>query len=139
MLERELAAAPKRGSAMLRRVLAEVATGAESVPECEAAEILRSAGITGFQQNVVLYDRVGNAIGRGDIVWEEERAVLEIDSLQWHSGPAEWRHTMRRHNRLEEAGYAVLHYPPSDIRRDPAAFAESVQHWLAERMRLRAS
>jgi very-short-patch-repair endonuclease len=136
MIDDELARAPKRGSALLRRVLREISAGAESVPECEVAEILNGARITGFTQNTTILDRSGRQIGRGDVVWEEERAVLEIDGQQWHAGPAQWQQTMRRHNRLEVAGYAVLHYPPADIRRDPDAFVNTVGRWLVERRRL---
>lgn len=138
MIGGELAHAPKRGSALLRQVLSEIAAGAESVPECKVAEILRKGGITGFTQNTPIFDSAGRQIGRGDVVWEEERAILEIDGQQWHAGPMQWRQTMRRHNRLVVAGYGVLHYPPSDIRRDPAAFVDAVRRWLTERRRLLA-
>lgn len=138
MIDDELAGAPKRGSALLRRVLTDVSTGAESVPECEVAALLHSGGITGFTQNTTVFDRAGRPIARGDVVWERERAILEIDGQRWHAGPAEWRQSMRRHNRLEVAGYAVLHYPPADIRRNPDAFVASVRRWLADRRRLLA-
>lgn len=135
LIDDELAMVRRNGSAMLRQVVAEIALGAESVPECEVGDILRRAGITGFRQNVAIYGAAGQMIGRGDLVWEEERAILEIDGARWHSGPGQWRRTMQRHNRLELVGYSVLHYPPTDIRRDPTAFVETVRRWLAGRRR----
>lgn len=135
LIDRERAMVRRNGSAILRKVVAEIAAGAESVPECEVGDILRQAGITGFRQNVTIYDAAGQVVARGDVVWDEERAILEIDGARWHSGPGQWRRTMQRHNRLELLGYSVLHYPPADIRRDPQAFVEAVRHWLAGRRR----
>lgn len=130
-----LAMVRRNSSGMLRKVVAEIAGGAESVAECEVGDLLRAAGITGFRQNAVIHDATGRAIARGDVVWEEERAILEIDSAQWHSAPEQWRRTMQRHNRLELMGYSVLHYPPADIRRDPREFVNTVRTWLAGRRR----
>ena len=135
MIGHELAEAPSHGGALLRRVLMEIAAGAESVPECEIAELFQRAGVSGFTQNTRLYDRAGRQIGRGDVVWEELRAVLEIDGQAWHFRPEPWRRTLRRHNRLELAGYAVLHYPPAEIRRDPVGFVAEVREWLNDRAR----
>lgn len=135
----ELAQSQRRGSANIRRVLGEVADGAESVAECEVAELLYRAGISGFEQNVDIRDSTGRFLGRGDFVWRDLRCVLEIDGQDWHLDPESWQNTLRRHNRLEAAGYAVLHLTPAQFRRDPAGCIALVRRWLADRARLLAA
>jgi hypothetical protein len=128
-LRTELEAGPRNGSALLRQVLDEVEAGATSAPEAEAAKILRAAGVPPFEQNAVI--RLPN--GRyfiADLLWRALRAILEIDSVEYHLDPADWRRTMDRHLHLTTLGYSVVHRPPSALR-DPARFAADIGAWLA--------
>lgn len=127
----ELAAGPRQGSALLRRALGEVGWGAESAPEARAARILRRAGITGFVQNAEITLQDGS-VRRLDFYWPELHAALEIDSLEWHFGAAEWAATWDRHLQLASAGIATIHRPPSALA-DPARFAADVRGWLSAR------
>jgi hypothetical protein len=127
----ELAAGPRQGSAFLRQALREVGQGAESAPEARASRILRRAGITGFVQNAQITLPDGS-VRRLDFYWAELRAALEIDSLEWHFGAAEWAATWDRHLQLASAGIAAIHRPPSALA-DPARFATEVRAWLAAR------
>ena len=126
----ELEAGPRQGSALLRQVLAEVGPS-RSAPEVRAAAALRRGGCGGFVQNARI------ALPRGsyyeaDFLWPELRAILEIDSVEFHLGPAQWRATMDRHLALTTLGYAVVHRPPSALV-DEASFLRDVQAWLAAR------
>jgi hypothetical protein len=127
----ELEAAPRRGSKHLRQALEEVGWGAASAPEAQAARLLRNAGITGFRQNVAIA-LPGGGRYEADLLWPALRAVLEIDSMEYHLGPAEWRGTMDRHLVLETLGYSVIHRPPSALR-DPDRFIRDIRTWLDAR------
>jgi very-short-patch-repair endonuclease len=127
----ELAVAPRRGSKNLRIALEEVGWGAESAPEAKAARVLRRAGITDFEQNAVITLPDGTT-RRVDFYWRRLRAVLEIDSVEYHFRRADWAGTWDRHLDLSILGYAVIHRPPSALL-DPARFVSDIRAWLAGR------
>ncbi len=127
----ELEAGPRQGSAYLRVALEEVGWGSASAPEARAARILRTAGLTGFEQNV----RIDLPDGRWRVVdfyWARLRACLEIDSVEFHATRDGWNSTWDRHLELTVAGHSVIHRPPSALR-DPASFVADVRAWLAGR------
>ena len=130
-LAAELRAGPRRGSALLRQALAEIAAGAASAPEAKAARLLRRAQLPEFEQNA----RIGLPDGSwyvADLYWRELRAILEIDSREYHFSPAGWRATMDRHLVLTTLGYSVVHRPPSALA-DPAMFIRDISAWLTGR------
>jgi hypothetical protein len=126
----ELAACPRNGSALLRRVLAEVGEGARSAAEANAADYLRRARVPPFELNAPIYNRSGQLVAVADVLWRELRAVLEIDSREFHFNVADWQATMRRHNALVRLGYALTHYPPSAL---GPVWAHEVEVWLRAR------
>jgi hypothetical protein len=75
----------------------------------------------------------GRVIAVADVLWRELRAVLEVDSREYHLSEAQWKATRARHNRLTRAGYAVTHYPPSAIRDGGLAWVADVDNWLRAR------
>jgi hypothetical protein len=129
----ELDAGPRNDSAMLRKALADVLDGAHSIAEAEAAEFLRLAGVPCFELNVAVVDSRGQLLAVVDVLWRDLRAVAEIDSREYHFSERDWKRTGRRHNVLTSAGLALQHYPPSEIRADPSAWALSVAAWLRAR------
>lgn len=130
----ELSEGPRQGSAHLRQAVGEVCAGAASAPEARAAHVLRrSRGIPPFEQNVPI--RLSNGrVYIADFYWRALRAVLEIDSMEYHLGPTLWRATMDRHLELTTAGLAVVHRPPSALA-DENRFADEIGAWLAARAR----
>lgn len=127
----ELDAGPRRGSANLRRALAEVGWGAASAPEAKAAAILRRAGVTGFVQNAPLSLPDGST-RYVDFYWPALRACLEIDSMEWHFEQRAWAGTWDSHLDLAKFGYSVIHRPPSALD-DAGRFVRDVLEWLAGR------
>ncbi|HEY3736096.1 MAG TPA: hypothetical protein VGL26_01520 [Jatrophihabitans sp.] len=127
----ELRSGPRSRSALLRRALEDVLGGAASAPEARAASILKRAGLNGFEQNV----KIRLPSGRyyvADFLWRDLKAILEIDSVEFHLGPAEWRATMDRHLALETLRYSVIHRPPSALSDEPRFIAD-VRGWLRSR------
>lgn len=114
-LAEELANGPVRGSAGLRRALAEVADGVRSVAEGDLLDLIRRARLPMPLLNPCLYVE-GKFLASPDAWWPEAGVAVEVDSREWHLSPAAWEQTMARHARMSSLGIIVLHYPPSRIR-----------------------
>lgn len=132
-IDEQLQQVARRGTATIRQAIDEVRAGAASVAEAETATLMRNGGISGFRQNVDVHGRSGEWLACADFYWEELAAVLEIDSREWHFDPAAWQATLERHNRLEAAGFTVMHCTPGQIRRNPEQFVQQVRRWLGAR------
>lgn len=131
----ELENGPQGRSYFLRRALADLDAGAASIAEAEAIDLLNERGLQPFEVNVPIIDETGNVIAVADALWRRLRAILEVDSREFHFDEVSWKRTMRRHNQLARLGYAVAHYPPSDIRTRRQVWADEVAAWLAARAR----
>jgi hypothetical protein len=114
-LERCLADGPVRGSAGLRRILAEVADGVMSAAEGDLHDLLRKSGLPPPLLNPELFDATA-FVARPDAWWPEFGVVVEVDSRAWHLSPADWERTMERHVRMTKLGILVLHFAPTTIR-----------------------
>ncbi len=123
----ELEAGPQRGSRPFREALQDVGYNAHSAPEARAGRWLRAAGVRGFEQNGRI--TVGRRVYVGDFVWRTRRAVLELDSVEFHFRVEDQEATLLRDQALQLAGWTVLHVKPSQLR-DGAAFTELVRAWL---------
>lgn len=64
---------------------------------------------------VVVTDEDGVVIARIDLAWPRKRIGLEYDGRRWH-GPDRWAADELRHQRLEAAGWAILHADRDDLR-----------------------
>lgn len=131
----ELREGPQGGSAHLRRALAEVGDGAWSAPEARAARLLRAAGLPSFEQNARL-ELPGGGYLVVDFYWRALRAVLEIDSVEHHLDPTDWRATMDRHLAIETLGLSVVHRSPSAVTSQPRRFVRDIGAWLRTRAAL---
>jgi hypothetical protein len=116
-LSAEVAAAPRNGTALLRRALADVTAGCWSAPECEIRDLARSSHL--------LPDPIVNTPlpGLEDITpdgwWREARLAYEVDSAEHHRYGLSPEHTQRRHARTASAGWRVMPISPHRIRSDP--------------------
>lgn len=128
----ELSAGPRNGSANLRSAIEEVGGGAWSAPEARAARLMRAAGITGFKPNAAIRLPEGREL-IVDFLWRRLRAVLEIDSAEYHEAPADDDYTSDRHLLLETAGFSVIHRKPRMIATRPKHFTDGIAAWLAAR------
>ena len=130
LLQQELAQGPRRGSAWLRRSLAEVAGGIRSGAEGDFADLIRRSGLPTPMFNARLY--VGKVfIAVVDAWWPEAGVAVEVDSRAWHLLPEHWERDLQRHARLSAHGIITLHVPPSRIRKDPAGVIADIKAALA--------
>jgi very-short-patch-repair endonuclease len=122
---------PRNGTGFLRRAMAEASDGARSVAEAHAADRLKRARLPSFELNAVVVDAERLVRYVVDFLWRSLRAVLEIDSREFHFSAADWAATTIRHNALISLGYSVVHYPPSAV--DQPGWAADVGRWLRRR------
>ena len=105
----ELAAGPRRGSAGLRKVLAEVADGVRSCAEADLRDLIVWARLPMPMFNPRLFS--GQAfIASTDCWWPEAGVAAEVDSRAWHLSPKDWESTLARHARISAYGINVLHF-----------------------------
>jgi hypothetical protein len=119
-LAAELAAGSARGSALPRSVLAEVLDGVRSPAEAEAKELVGRSGLPTPLWNPQLRDATGRLVAVPDAWFDDVAMAWEIDSLEWHLGPAEYAATLERRARLMAVGVVVVHHLPSAVRERPA-------------------
>lgn len=131
----ELHAGPRQGSRLFRLALADAVDGARSVAEAEAAQRMTKARIPAFELNVPILDAAGAVIAVADVLWRDLRAILEIDSREYHLSETAWKQTMARHNRLTRAAFALTHLPPSEVSGRSAGWLEELSGWLGDRGR----
>lgn len=127
----ELRLAARARTALVRSVLREIDAGVRSVAEAEARAMLRHHGVPQPAWNVTVRDGSGEVLAVVDALWEHERVVLEIDSMEWHLDPERYLATQRRQRRLVAAGWTVVAVAPRDIRTQPAQVCRQVLDALA--------
>jgi len=118
LLAAELADGPVRGSALLRRALQDVTCGIRSVTEGDFRRLILRAGLPEPVFNASLYAGA-QFIAVVDAWWPDAGVAAEVDSREWHLSPQDWERTLRRHASLSAHGVVVLHFTPSQLRREP--------------------
>jgi very-short-patch-repair endonuclease len=125
-LQRELSRGPVGGSALLRRVLGEVAEGIRSVAEGDLFDLIKEGRLPESKFNARLY--VGEALlAVADAWWEEAAVAVEVDSREWHLSPEDWERTLSRHARMSAQGILVLHFTPKQIRTERAQVIATIR------------
>jgi hypothetical protein len=126
----ELEHGPRRGSAWLRRALAEVADGIRSGAEGDFRDLIRKARLPIPVFNATLY--AGREfLAVADAWWPEAGVAGEVESREWHLSPEDWEYTLTRSARLTSYGIKVLHFTPGQIRSEPARVAADIRNALA--------
>jgi hypothetical protein len=126
----EAAQGPRRHSGLLRRALAEVSDGVRSVAEAQFRDLLIRARLPKPLFNAsILAGRELVAIA--DAWWPDAGVAAEVDSREWHLGPADWERTLQRHAAMTAHGILVLHFTPRMIRDEPGRIVAEVRAALA--------
>ncbi len=92
-----------RGITQLRKVSADISSGARAESERELVALLRSAGISGWRANSAIRGRSG-ATAVGDVVFGEARLVIEVDGRAWHTDRERFQRDRTRQNDLVNDG-----------------------------------
>jgi hypothetical protein len=118
-LVQELESGSRRGTAVPRAVLRDVAEGVRSAAERQAKQLWKTAALPEAWWNVDVHDAGGSFLGRADCWVDDVAMVWEIESTEWHLGPAEHDATVERAARFTAAGAIYIASKPKKIRTDP--------------------
>lgn len=118
-LRTELEAGSDRGSRLPRSCLAAIEDGARSSAESRALRLARRAGLPPMLWNVRLRSPSGRLLASPDGWIDEVALAWEIDSLEYHLSPADYRRTLQRHNDMTAHGIVVVHTVPSQLTAQP--------------------
>ncbi|HEY0638346.1 MAG TPA: hypothetical protein VGD67_11925 [Pseudonocardiaceae bacterium] len=129
-LEAELAAATMVGTALIRRALKEIGRGVRSVAESWGMALLRRSRLPDPEWNVALY-RQNRLLAVVDAWWDDVGVAWEIDSHEYHLGPADHERTTRRRAALAAAGVIVVPTQPSRLRTEPLIVLRELADALA--------
>ncbi|MCE7002395.1 hypothetical protein LWC34_06050 [Kibdelosporangium philippinense] len=121
----ELERGSQRGTAMPRRLLADV-TSAWSMAEAQAMVIVRDSTLPDPQWNVSVFGQDGRYIGCPDAWWNEVALAWEIDSYQFHFKPGDYARTIERNSRYAAAGILVIQTLPTELRDAPGAVIQKL-------------
>jgi hypothetical protein len=132
----ELDRAPRRGSQLIRRAIADLDGGARSAPEAELRDLFDgSSVIPTIHWNARLLSHDSTNLPTPDGWIDDVGIALEVDSKAHHLALPDWEETMRRNNLLTSRGAVVLHFPPSQIRGAPESVVRTVVEAYLERAR----
>ena len=113
-------------------VVADVAAGAHSEAEVRVHHVFRRAGVVGWTANTPVFD-VDGMIGIVDVLFAEQRVIVEIDGRAYHSDDGAFQRDRTRQNRLIGAGYRVLRFTWDDVVARPEKVVAQVRRELAAR------
>jgi hypothetical protein len=131
-LSEELDTGSRRGTAVPRAVLAEVAEGVRSAAERAAKQFWPSTGLPAPWWNAEIRDAGGRFLGIGDC-WLDEVAMLwEIESSEWHLNPAAHEYTVRRAAEFTAAGVVYVASKPKMVFNDMVSVATTLRAAYAQ-------
>ena len=124
-LQTEVDAAPRRGGALARTVMADIIAGCRSAPECELRDVVRGSRILPEPRwNRPLPGARGIV---PDACWPEARLVVEVDSRSFHGFGDAPERTEQRRARYAALGWRVLPVSPARLRSEPDAVLREIE------------
>ncbi len=135
-LVQELGDTTRRGTAVPRSVLQDVAEGVRSAAERQAKAVWQRTGLPEAWWNVAVHDEDGRFLGIADCWVDEVAMVWETESSEWHLSPADHDATVERAAAFTAAGAVYTATKPRKLRTDPQGVAEILRATY-ERARVR--
>lgn len=131
-LEHWVDARGRRGSVRLRRLLAEAAAGAWSVPESDLLMLLRtSRSLPEPLANPILTGPGGDPLTSPDVWFDDVGMAVLVQSRQFHSEGLDWDATVVAGSDLSTARVVVVGVTPEALARDPQGQLRRVEHAYA--------
>lgn len=109
------ARAGTRGVVNARTALASVRVGSRSPMETLVRLRVIEAGLPEPELNAVVHDRHGGWLAEVDLLWRDERVILEYDG-RWHDDPRQRRLDQVRRRELRHEGWVVIEMTAEDMR-----------------------
>lgn len=123
-LRDELDRAPKQGTAMPRRELAQIEDKVRSIARVLAKRMLKQAGLPIPEWRVPITTPNGAHIATTDAWWDDVGLAWEVDSYAFDLSPADATAALNRAARLTASGILVVHTSPAQLHDEPAAVAD---------------
>ena len=114
----ELATSQRRGSALLREVLTDLASGTRSAPEAELRDAVLAWGLPEPLWNPTLSTRDGRIVFVPDGYYPEAGVALEVNSHEYHGYGEAFEATEKRQASLAGLGILVVPITPNRLRLD---------------------
>ena len=102
-----------------------------SASESRLLSFLRDTGVRGARSQIEIFDGDG-FVARPDVVFEDVKLAIEVDSWTWHTDKTRRRADARRQNHLERMGWTVLRFFREDIYFDPDYVVAEIRATLLE-------
>jgi len=135
-LEHWVDARGRRGSVRLRRMLAEAADGAWSVPEADLLALLRtSSRLPEPMANPLLTGSDGERLTSPDVWFDDVGMAVLVQSRAFHADGLDWDATVEQGSDLSAARVVVVGVTPAALARDPAAQLARIELAHAEASR----
>ncbi|WP_159461889.1 endonuclease domain-containing protein [Kytococcus aerolatus] len=113
------------GNPRALRALAVADGGAASAPESRLRLLVLSWGVPAPAVNAHILDEDGQWLATGDLVWFEQKVVVEYEGDHHRTDRRQWQHDIARVRFLEAAGWTVIRATAQDLRR-PAQLREAL-------------
>jgi very-short-patch-repair endonuclease len=124
----------RKGASILKALIADREHGrglSRSDAELMLGRHLKAAGITEPRLNVSFGTYVP------DMVWSDQRVIVEVDSWRWHGGRRKFEDDRQRDATLIAQGWTILRFTARQIEREPyrviAQIAAALAHGDARR------
>jgi hypothetical protein len=118
-LAEEIEDTTRRGTAIPRSVLQDVAEGVRSAAERRAKALWRRSRLPEARWNVPVHDEAGRFLGIADCWVDDVAMVWETESTEWHLSPAHHDATVERAAAFTAAGAIYTATKPRKLRTDP--------------------
>ncbi|AMM19590.1 hypothetical protein AX769_04850 [Frondihabitans sp. PAMC 28766] len=124
----------RRGARKLRKARHLVRADVWSPKETELRLLIVRAGLPEPPEpNGEVTNAAGGALGHADLVYRDERVVLEYEGDGHRSDRAQWRKDIARYERFQDAGWRVIRVTDDDL-----VSSGLLLHRLDKELRLRA-
>jgi hypothetical protein len=107
-----------------RRAVREVTIGLRSVAEAKARDVLATRQVRPLWWNPRLFTTDGEFIGSPD-AYDEAGVALQIDSMEYHLSPADYRRTQQALAAYARHGIVVVSVAPADVLTEPDQFTRT--------------
>lgn len=129
-MERAMRVVRRTGIRRLERALSLVRPGVRSPMESLVRAIIVSAGLPEPFVNLELFRRDGAFLGEGDMVYPEQRQVLEYEGDHHRTDEKQWAKDLRRREDFEDEGWSVMRISKDDVFRHRAEMLQRIARRL---------
>jgi hypothetical protein len=123
-LRDELDRAGSHGTALPRRMLAEIDDSVRSVARIWARRLAQESGLPMPHWRVPITTQNDAHVATADAWWDDVALAWEVDSYAFDLSPADATAALRRAARLTAHGVLVVHTPPIQLRDEPSVVGD---------------